>query len=66
MYLMFKEAEFFNQPIGSWSVGTVTDMRNMGAPGSRRPRNFSILDLLARVVEVDGGRHAVAQRRAPH
>ena len=29
MYLMFKEAEFFNQPIGSWSVGTVTDMRNM-------------------------------------
>ena len=26
---MFKEAEFFNQPIGSWSVGTVTDMRNM-------------------------------------
>ena len=26
---MFREAELFNQPIGGWSVDTVTDMRDM-------------------------------------
>ena len=48
----------FTQATGS----AAATLRIGGAPGSRRPWFVAGLDL-ARVVEVDGGRHAVAQRR---